>query len=387
MKIAYVTLFDATDVRNWSGTDLHIWKALHAQGIEIELVGNLRHGRSLMRKARKAWGQYVERREFLHFWDVDTAKDYSADVGERLRSMHVDAVLSPSPIPLAYLKCQQPKVLWTDASFAGLSRMYAEFDPARLCRATVRNARAIDAAVGRNCDRLIFAADWGAQCAISDTGVAPEKVAVVPYGANLEVRHTREDVARMAESRGRGVIRLLFIGVDWGRKGPAKAIEVVKSLRERGVDVELTMVGCLPPEGVTVPSFVKLLGFISKASDEGRERLFDLYRKSHFLIVPTVAEAYGLVFAEASAFGVPSLSHRVGGVPTIVRDDVNGRLFDMEQPVSDWADWVAGTLQGNRLAELATSSFAEYEARLNWRVAGASVAAILRDRVAMKRVA
>jgi glycosyltransferase involved in cell wall biosynthesis len=63
-----------------------------------------------------------------------------------------------------------------------------------------------------------------------------------------------------------------------------------------------------------------------------------------------------------SAFGVPSLSHRVGGVTTVVRDDINGRLFDVEQPVSDWVDWVLeASKQPGRLQELAVEAFREYK--------------------------
>ena len=375
MKIAYVTLFDATDVQNWSGLYLHIYKALEAQGLEIELIGNLKHGPSLGRRFRKQWGTRVEKRTFLHFWDTDTARDYAADVAARLKNSTADLILSPSPVPLAYLNSPLPKVLWTDATYTALRRDYAEFREGTVSAASAKSALAIDRAVAQNCDLLLYASDWGGEWAIQDAGADPAKVATVPFGANIEVHHSAEDVARMAAARGTEKIRLLFVGVDWERKGAAKAIEVVRALRERGVDAELSLVGCAPPDGVTVPDFVHLLGFISKATEEGRSRIFDLYRDSHFLIVPTFGEAYGLVFAEASAYGMPSLSHRVGGVPTIIRDGVNGQLFELDQPVSAWADWVVSLLnQPGAMERLAVSSFHEYQTRLNWEVAGRDAA-------------
>ncbi len=378
MKLAYVSIFDARDVRNWSGTLLHIWQALEAQGIEIEIIDNLRHGPSLRRKLRKLRGRCLERREFLHFWDVDTARDYASDVAARLQGTNADMVLSASPVPLAYLNCPQPKILWTDASFAALSRDYEEFKPERLCKATVANARAIDCAVGQNCALLLFASDWGAEWAIRETAVDVRKVAVIPYGANFEVKHGIDTVRRLAADKPRDKIEFLFVGVDWQRKGAAKAISVVEGLRARGFDAHLTLVGCSPPSGETVPPFVHLRGFISKTTQEGRSQINDLYRSSHFLIVPTIAEAYGLVFAEASAFGVPSLSHAIGGVTTVVHNDVNGRLFALDQPVSDWVDWAADVLQSpERYRRLAEASYREYEARLNWNVAGRHAAAAI----------
>ncbi len=373
-------MFDATDVRNWSGTDLYIWKALQSQGIEIELIGKLRHGPSLRRKLRKLWGRYVQRKEFLHFWNVQTARAYARDVTDRLsRLTGVDCVLSPTPIPLAFLECEHPKVLWTDAIFSGLSRCYEEFNPQRLCSATVSDAWRIEREVCRNCDRLVFTSDWAASQAIG-AGAPVGKVAVVPYGANLEVRHSEEDVTAWARQRGSNPVRLLFVGVDWARKGAPKAIEVARCLRDHGSDARLTIVGCVPPQGESLPDFVDGIGFISKESTEGRERIAALYRDSHFLIVPTLAEAFGLVFAEASAFGVPSLSHRVGGVTAIVRDGVNGRLFAMEEPVIEWAAWLSEQMgTPGRLEQLARSSYRRYAAALNWGVAGRAVAGVLAE--------
>ncbi len=175
-------------------------------------------------------------------------------------------------------------------------------------------------------------------------------------------------------------MELLFVGVAWQRKGVAKAIKVVEGLLVRGVDAYLAIAGCSPPTGENMPPFVDLRGFISKTTEDGRKQINDLYRSSHFLIVPTIADAFGLVFAEASAFGVPSLSHSIGGVTTVVRNDVNGCLFTLEQPISDWVDWAASVLQTpGRYCQLAKSSFREYEDRLNWKVAGKAAAARIRQ--------
>lgn len=386
MRVAYVTLFDATDVNNWSGTDLHIWQALQKQGIKIELIGNLRHGASVRRRMRRLWGTRVERRAYLPLWNMQTAKGYAADAAARIQTLNVDAVVSPSPIPLAFLRCTQPKLLWTDANFSGLSLLYDEFNPARLCSASVNDARRIERAVSANCDKLVYASDWGASQAIAAGHAPPAKVAVVPFGANLEVQHTGGDAVAFSAARTIDHVKLLFIGVHWQRKGADKAIAVVRELRTRGIMADLTIVGCQPPEGFDLPDFVECLGFISKQTPDGRERIESLYRQSHFLIVPTVAEAYGLVFAEASAFGLPSLSHRVGGIPTIIRDDVNGRLFDPSEPVSAWARWVVEQLRTpGRMARFAADCYAEYAARLNWDVAGRAFAKLLRQTVAEKQ--
>ena len=129
--------------------------------------------------------------------------------------------------------------------------------------------------------------------------------------------------------------------------------------------------GCRPPSEVSLPDFVRPLGFISKATEAGRKRLARLFSDAHFFLLPTQVECFGIVFCEANAFGVPALAPRTGGVPTIVRDDINGRLFDLREPPSAWADYVMRYFDDfEAYIRFARSSYAEYRTRLNWDAAG-----------------
>jgi glycosyltransferase involved in cell wall biosynthesis len=75
---------------------------------------------------------------------------------------------------------------------------------------------------------------------------------------------------------------------------------------------------------------------------------------------------------------VPCLAGRVGGIPTIVREDVNGRTFPRDCDPDEYAGSVFDLFSNfERYRALARGSFAEYEARLNWDVAAQTVRSLL----------
>jgi len=382
MKLAFVTIFDANDPDGWSGLDFHMRQALESTGVQIEVIDNLRHGRSIPRRLRKLWARQIENRSSLHFWDVDTAKGYANHVEKRLRGLAVDAVISASPIPIAYLRTTLPKILWTDANFSALSSAYDEFCAGRLSKSALRHGKDLERQAESTCRLIIYASEWAKQVSLRNGANSSSRIEVVPLAANMAVEHSVKDVERLDASRDQHVIKLLFVGVDWFRKGGAKAVAIAQDIREKGYNVELTVVGCTPPEQGQLPDFVKVLGFISKATIEGRMLLSKLFSESHFLLVPTTAEMFGMVFAEASAFGVPSFSHRVGGVPAIVIDGANGFLFGVEQPISDWSESIIALFADKaRMRSLAISCFEEYIRRLNWNVASQEAIALIEQTI------
>jgi glycosyltransferase involved in cell wall biosynthesis len=96
--------------------------------------------------------------------------------------------------------------------------------------------------------------------------------------------------------------------------------------------------------------------------------------------MPSRAESFGHVFCEASSFGVPSLATNVGGIPTAVRNDANGRTFSKEAGFEEYCAYISDLFSNySRYKNLALSSFKEYEARLNWSVAGQTVKELLMD--------
>lgn len=370
MTIAYVTTYDASDVHSWSGSGHYILRALKDSGFETRNIGNLKANESFRLRFKQACLTKLSPKIFLRDREPIVLADYAAQVARRLESDPCDMVFSPGTIPIAYLETAKPVVFWADATFAGLLDFY--FSSARLCANSIKNGHKMEQRALSKCRMAIYSSEWAAKTAIENYDVNPEKVKVVPFGANISCDRTPADILELVGRRSREICRLLFLGVDWERKGGALAVEVTRLLVKRGVRAELHVAGCQPPG--ELPEFVKVHGFLSKSTAEGRERLGRLLSESNFLIVPSRAECYGLVFAEASSYGLPSLATNVGGIPTLIRNGKNGRTFPLDESPATYCDYIEGLFSSaEEYKELALSSFREFSERLNWASAGSKV--------------
>jgi glycosyltransferase involved in cell wall biosynthesis len=100
---------------------------------------------------------------------------------------------------------------------------------------------------------------------------------------------------------------------------------------------------------------------------------------AHFHILPSRAECCGLGLAEASSFGVPSLTTSVGGIPTAIRNGKNGQTFSTHDRPEAYCDFIEHLMSARKEYEqFALSSFHEYAERLNWATAGETVLGLLK---------
>lgn len=89
------------------------------------------------------------------------------------------------------------------------------------------------------------------------------------------------------------------------------------------------------------PDAVQLLGFV--------EDPVPFYHGLDALVLPSLAEGFGLVAAEAGACGVPVVATNASSLPEIVEDGLTGLLVPVDQPVA-LADALARVLNDHDLA-------------------------------------
>ena len=377
MKIAYVTLNDSMDIHDWSGTTYYINQTLNESGIQTVPIGNLKKGLyRLSTRIKKSFYTRLLTKKYLMNRNPSLQMYLCKQVEKALSKLSYDAVFGIGEQPIGYLNTNKPIIFWTDSTFAAMVNFYPDYT--NLCSETIKDGNKMQQLLLAKCSLAIFSSEWAANSALTYYDVDPTKVKIVPFGANIECNRDISSIKNIIRNKNFDVCKLLFIGIDWFRKGGNIALEVAKRLNNQGLKTELHVVGCQPP--IEFSDFVKYHGFISKKSEEGQTQLNDLFKESHFFILPTKAECYGIVFPEASSFGLPSLSSNVGGVSTAIRNGKNGQLFSPNDDPDKYCNYISSCFSDKQQYEkLCLSSFQEYNERLNWRISGEKVKKLIME--------
>lgn len=144
-------------------------------------------------------------------------------------------------------------------------------------------------------------------------------VHVLPNPVPFEYFHTRWMGARAARAAAGGRPRFLFVGGDFVRKGGYDLLEAWRAGGFAG-RAELVLVtewniGTLPP------------GVVQRRGIHGHTQPWaDAWEHADIFVMPTRNEAFGLVYQEAAAAGLPVIGSRINAVPEIVQDAVSGLL-------------------------------------------------------------
>ncbi|GAA0275727.1 glycosyltransferase family 4 protein [Actinomadura nitritigenes] len=179
--------------------------------------------------------------------------------------------------------------------------------PLRLARSVVVNSRASAAALG--------SAGRGAQIIYNGVEEPPEPVA--PPRAVLD-----------------GPARIVLVGRLSPRKGSDVAVRAVRSLRDRGYDANLTLVGSVFPGYEWFEEELRgLAGGDGAVSFAGfRPSVWNSFAEADIAIVPSRVEPFGNVAVEAMLAGRPVVASATQGLVEIVADGDNGVLVAPDDP-------------------------------------------------------
>jgi len=155
-------------------------------------------------------------------------------------------------------------------------------------------------------------------------------IEVVPNFVNCDVYKPIEDETVRAKARQKLADPGEAILMHLSNFRPVKrVVDVVKVFAQvvREIPARLVLVGD-GPERSAAEWLAHDLGIQCKIHFLGKqERVNELLPLADLMLMPSELESFGLAALEAMACKVPAIATRVGGVPELIDDGVNGLLF------------------------------------------------------------
>jgi glycosyltransferase involved in cell wall biosynthesis len=148
--------------------------------------------------------------------------------------------------------------------------------------------------------------------------VPANKVECVYAGSNVEVTHCGPpDNADYTNQR------ILFVGIDWDRKGGPELLKAFQTVLHRYPCAHLTIAGA--KVHLDLPNCT-VLGQVSA------QELAHHYAQASIFCLPTRHEPFGIAFVEAMMHRLPVVATRIGAIPDMVEEGANGYLVNPGDP-------------------------------------------------------
>jgi glycosyltransferase involved in cell wall biosynthesis len=359
-NIAYLTATDPLDKRSWSGIYYRMLIALKDEFEEVTPIGPIKL--PIIFFILKVFRLIIKtttgkRYDIGH--SILLSRIYAFTIKRKLAKKKYDAIFAPTSSTLvAYLNVDIPIFYFSDATVRAMIDYYDGFS--KLHEISLQEANKIEKKTIEKSKASIFASDWAANSAISFYKAIPEKTYVVKMGANID----ENPIFNIEKKQEQATCNLLFIGVDWNRKGGDIAFSSFLKLLDDGLNVNFIVCGCIPP---VKHQKMKVYPFLNKNKKEDYDTFKHLLEDAHFLLLPTRAECAGIVFCEASANGIPSITTDTGGVSSYVKNNINGFTLPLTADANEYASIILKIFQDKHLYnKLAEQSRNEYLKELNW---------------------
>ena len=204
-------------------------------------------------------------------------------------------------------------------------------------------------------------------------GADPNRLCTSPPGVDHRVfRPGSRRSARLRLGLGPGPV-VLFVGRIQPLKGVDVLLDAFARIEAIHPDATLLIVGGPSgPRGQQELTALRQraigLGVIGRVKFYGpvpHGLLADFYRAADVAVVPSRAESFGLVAAEAQACGTPVVAANVGGLVYVVDDGVTGVLVDGWDP-ADYADALDRLLADDDLRKKMSEAAVIWARRFSW---------------------
>jgi len=216
----------------------------------------------------------------------------------------------------------------------------------------------------KKCQYFLPATECGYKSALQDYKVPQEHVKIIEFGAHITPRTKISPKSTPTKDS----LQLCVVASDPERKQVPLCIAIAEELAQRGWNVQLNYIGEYHP-AITKSKLVNWSGRLQLGKTDDRDQHRKILSDSHWMLLPSKAEAFGIAACEAAHFGLPCAVSDIGGLPTVVKNGVTGLVLPIQADSTTYADALEKVmLNKKQYTEMSRASIARAVSTLSWDI-------------------
>lgn len=371
-----MSLTDPKDKRTWSGTTSNMYEALKRNGLEVDTLTLKNWFTRFYIRATMFYLNRIKKQGVANFETTVLGAKYWGKRADKLihgQDKKSNYYFCPAGASIiAFAHSQAKFVDLPDATYALMNNYYY----AGVDKKGADNGDEIDQKALTRADKIILPSQWAYKSVQNDYDQPEGKLSLIPFGANMP------DVKITPKTLTSKEINILLVGVEWKRKGVDIALDIVAKLNENslaGYHYTLTIVGLDKPSDFT-QSDVIFKGRLDKNDPAELSSLQAEYEQADLFLLPTQAEAAGIVFAEAAMYALPVFTYNTGGVSQYVLNGKTGYALPTSANSTDFVQQIEALVTDDtNYHNMSRKARDYYDTTLNWDAWADSVKSFLKS--------
>jgi glycosyltransferase involved in cell wall biosynthesis len=248
-----------------------------------------------------------------------------------------------------------PHFIYTDHT-TKTNLLYPDINPRQYIRSD-RFIKLAENKIYQDADMIFTCGSLITYSLLNQYNIPKEKVLTAFAGTNVKGHYVQNDNKYASKN-------ILFVGVEWERKGGPILLKVFEKVLQKHKDASLTIVGC-SPENVSLPNCT-VVGKISP------DKLAKYYNEAAIFCLPTLREPFGIVFVEAMHYKLPIVANNIGSIPDMVINDFNGFLIDND--IEGYATVLCELFDDpKKCKEFGENGFKYAQSKFTWELVGQTI--------------